>query len=613
MFLENIKSPADLKKINKSDYPALCGEIRSALVENIMKTGGHLASNLGVVELTLAYHLVFDCPKDKIVFDVGHQSYVHKMLTGRYEKFSTIRQAGGISGFPKPSESDCDAFVAGHASTSVSAALGIARARDILGEDYSVCAFIGDGALGGGMVYEAMSDAGTSKTNLIIILNDNEMSIEKNVGGMSEYLSRLRTAKKYLRTKDNINNLLSKMGRVGDAARHTISTFKDAFKYSAIAGGIFENLGFTYIGIIDGHNINSLVKVFKRAKELDGPVLIHTFTKKGMGYENAENDPEAFHGVSRKATVITKNAINYSSAAGEILNGLAMGNPKVTALTAAMATGCGLCGFAKKFPERFFDVGIAEQHMVTTAAGMAAGGLIPVAAVYSTFLQRAYDQLIHDVCLPNLHVVFLVDRAGIVGEDGETHQGVFDLSYLSHMPNMKIFAPSCYKELEQMMNFAVNKCSGPVAIRYPRGAISLDNSCPDFKEGASCVVSDGDDAAIFAVGRMNKIAKGAVKILNENGISAAHINVRSIKPFDRALFEKYSKKCRAVFTLEDNLVNGGFGSFVKVNTDIENIFCIGWGDMFIPQGKPGELFEKYGLDKTGVAQRIEKELKNIKD
>ena len=613
MFLEKIKSPSDLKKINKSDYPALCDEIRRSLVENVMKTGGHLASNLGVVELTLAYHLVFDCPKDKIVFDVGHQSYVHKMLTGRYEKFPTIRQMGGLSGFPKPSESDCDAFVAGHASTSVSAALGIARARDILGEDYNVCAFIGDGALGGGMVYEAFGDAGTSKTRLIVILNDNEMSIEKNVGGMSEYLSRLRTAKKYLHTKNNINSFLTKMGKAGDIAKHTISTVKDAFKYSAIAGGIFENLGFTYIGIIDGHNINSLIDVFRRAKELDGPVLIHTFTKKGMGYENAENDPEAFHGISRKATLVTKNSINFSSAAGEILKKLAANNKKIVALTAAMATGCGLCDFAKKFPERFFDVGIAEQHMVTNAAGMAAGGLIPVVAVYSTFLQRAYDQLIHDVCLSNFHVVFLVDRAGIVGEDGETHQGIFDLSYLLHMPNMTILAPTCCKELEQMMNFAVNECEGPVAIRYPRGAISLDDSCPDFELGKACIVSEGDDAAIFAVGRMNKIAKRAVKILKEKNISVSHINVRSVKPFDKELLEKYAAKSKLVFTLEDNLVNGGFGSFLSVNSNIKNAVNIGWGDEFIPHGKARELFERYKLDEISVAQRIENELKNIKD
>lgn len=613
MFLEKIKSPSDLKKINKSDYPALCDEIRRSLVENVMKTGGHLASNLGVVELTLAYHLVFDCPKDKIVFDVGHQSYVHKMLTGRYEKFPTIRQMGGLSGFPKPSESDCDAFVAGHASTSVSAALGIARARDILGEDYNVCAFIGDGALGGGMVYEAFGDAGTSKTRLIVILNDNEMSIEKNVGGMSEYLSRLRTAKKYLHTKNSINSFLTKMGKAGDIAKHTISTVKDAFKYSAIAGGIFENLGFTYIGIIDGHNINSLIDVFRRAKELDGPVLIHTFTKKGMGYESAENDPEAFHGISRKATLVTKNSINFSSAAGEILKKLAANNKKIVALTAAMATGCGLCDFAKKFPERFFDVGIAEQHMVTNAAGMAAGGLIPVVAVYSTFLQRAYDQLIHDVCLSNFHVVFLVDRAGIVGEDGETHQGIFDLSYLLHMPNMTILAPTCCKELEQMMNFAVNECEGPVAIRYPRGAISLDDSCPDFEPGKACIVSEGDDAAIFAVGRMNKIAKRAVKILKEKNISVSHINVRSVKPFDKEILEKYAAKSKLVFTLEDNLVNGGFGSFLSVNSNIKNAVNIGWGDEFIPHGKARELFEKYKLDEISVAQRIENELKNIKD
>lgn len=611
MFLEKIKSPDDLKKINERDYPVLCGEIRHALVENIMKTGGHLASNLGVVELTLAYHLVFDCPKDKIVFDVGHQSYVHKMLTGRYEKFSTIRQMGGLSGFPKPSESEYDAFAAGHASTSVSAALGMARARDLLGEDYNVCAFLGDGALGGGMVYEALGDAGTSKTKLLVILNDNEMSIEKNVGGMSEYLSRLRTAKEYLHTKDSVNNFLSKMGKVGSITKHAISTVKDAFKYSAIAGGVFENLGFTYIGIIDGHNIEMLTRVLRRAKELDGPVLIHTFTKKGMGYESAETHPEEFHGVSRKGTIITKNAISFSSAAGEILKSLALGDEKIVALTAAMGAGCGLCGFAKKFPKRFFDVGIAEQHMVTTAAGMAAGSLKPVVAVYSTFLQRAYDQLIHDVCLQNLNVVFLVDRAGIVGEDGETHQGVFDLSYLSHMPNMKILAPTTYKELEQMMKYALYEANSPVAIRYPRGAVSLDDSLPDFEIGKSCVVSDGYDAAIFAVGRMNKIAKSAVKILKEKNISAAHINVRSVKPFDKALFEEYSQKCKLVFTLEDNLVNGGFGSYLAVNSNIRNFVNLGWGDEFIPHGKARELLEKYNLDGNGVAERVENALNNL--
>ena len=518
---------------------------------------------------------------------------------------------GGLSGFPKPSESEYDAFAAGHASTSVSAALGMARARDLLGEDYNVCAFLGDGALGGGMVYEALSDAGTSKTKLLVILNDNEMSIEKNVGGMSEYLSRLRTAKKYLHTKDSVNNLLSKMGKAGDVAKHAISTVKDAFKYSAIAGGVFENLGFTYIGIIDGHNIEMLTKVFERAKELDGPVLIHTFTKKGMGYESAETHPEEFHGVSRKATIITKNAISFSSASGEILKSLALRDEKIAALTAAMGAGCGLCDFAKKFPKRFFDVGIAEQHMVTTAAGMAAGGLKPVVAVYSTFLQCAYDQLIHDVCLQNLNVVFLVDRAGIVGEDGETHQGIFDLSYLSHMPNMKILAPTTYKELEQMMKYALYEANSPVAIRYPRGAISLDDSLPDFEIGKACVVNDGYDAAIFAVGRMNKIAKSAVKILKEKNISAAHINVRSVKPFDMALLEEYSKKCKLVFTLEDNLVNGGFGSYLAVNSNIRNFVNIGWGDEFIPHGKARELFEKYGLDGKGVAEKIENALNNL--
>lgn len=605
MFLEKIKSPSDLKKLKNSDYPYLCNEIRNTLVENVLKTGGHLASNLGVVEITLAYHLVFDCPKDKIVFDVGHQSYVHKLLTGRYDKFSTIRQYGGISGFPKPNESDCDAFVAGHASTSISAALGLARARDLLGEDYNVCAFIGDGALGGGMTFEALNDAGAKNSKLIIILNDNEMSIEKNVGGMSEYLSKLRTTKKYMNTKDNVNNLLSKMGKFGSITKNAISTVKDAFKYSAISGVIFENLGFKYLGIIDGHNIESLVDVFSRAKQIDAPVVIHTFTKKGMGYESAENYPERFHGVSRRSTITTKNELDYSSSVGEILVKSAKENKKIVALSAAMTSGCGLLEFSNKFPERFFDVGIAEQHMVTMAAGMAKGGLIPVVAVYSTFLQRAYDQLIHDVCLQNLKVIFLIDRAGVVGEDGETHQGVFDLSYLTHIPNMTILAPTCFKELEQMINYAIYEHNGPIAIRYPKGAISLDDSCEDFEFKKAQVVSDGEDVAIFAVGKMNQTAKNVVDILAQNKISAAHINVRCVKPFDKELIENYSKKVKLIVTLEDNLKNGGFGSYVKSNSDLKcQVLSFGWGDEFITHGKPSLLFEKYNLDENSIAESI---------
>ena len=609
MLLENIKSPSDLKNLKTSDYATLCSEIRKTLVDNVLKTGGHLASNLGVVEITLAYHLVFDAPKDKIVFDVGHQCYVHKLLTGRYDKFSTIRQFGGLSGFPKPNESKCDAFVAGHASTSLSAALGLARARDLMGDDFNVCAFIGDGALGGGMAYEALNDAGASKSKLIVILNDNEMSIEKNVGGMSEYLSKLRTTKKYINTKDNVNNLLSKMGKVGSVTKNVISTAKDAFKYSAISGIIFEDLGFKYMGIIDGHNIESLIDVFNRAKEIDGPVVIHTFTKKGMGYESAENNPEKFHGVSQRALFDTTDAIYFSSAAGKILEKEATENKKIVALTAAMASGCGLSDFSLKFPERFFDVGIAEQHMVTLAAGMAKGGLIPFVCVYSTFLQRAYDQIIHDVCLQNLKVVFLIDRAGIVGDDGETHQGIFDLSFLTHIPNMTILSPTSQKELEQMIKFAIYEHSGPVAIRYPKGVISLDDNHTDFVFQKAEIINDGDDVAIFAVGKMNKIAKNVVKKLAKNNIFAAHINVRCIKPFDKEVIKAYSKKVKLMVFLEDNLKNGGFASYVLTN---ENISCpvlnLGWDDEFIPHGKVSLLFEKYKLDENSVAEKIIKAL-----
>ncbi|MBE7037351.1 MAG: 1-deoxy-D-xylulose-5-phosphate synthase [Ruminococcaceae bacterium] len=613
MLLEKIKNPSDLKKLNKAEYPALCNEIRKTLVDNVLKTGGHLASNLGVVEITLAYHLVFDSPKDKIVFDVGHQSYVHKLLTGRYDKFSTIRQFGGLSGFPKPNESKCDAFVAGHASTSVSAALGIARARDLMGDNFNVCAFIGDGALGGGMAYEALNDAGSSKNKLIVILNDNEMSIEKNVGGMSEYLSKLRTTKKYINTKDNVNNILSKMGKVGNVTKNAVSTIKDAFKYSAISGIIFEDLGFKYLGIIDGHNLENLTDVFERAKQIDGPVLIHTFTKKGMGYESAENNPEKFHGVSRRALIDDTDTIDYSAAAGKILVKKANENNKIVALTAAMASGCGLVDFSNKFPKRFFDVGIAEQHMVTMAAGMAKGGLIPFVCVYSTFLQRAYDQIIHDVCLQNLKVIFLIDRAGIVGDDGETHQGIFDLSFLTHIPNMAILAPTSQKELEQMIDYAIYEHNGPIAIRYPKGAISLDDNHTDFEFEKSEIIKDGNDVALFAVGKMNKFAKNAIKKLEEKNISAAHINVRCVKPFDKNTIEEYSKKVKLMVFLEDNLKNGGFASYVITNSDIKcPVLSFGWDDKFIEHGKPSILFEKYKLDENSVSDGIIKALEGEK-
>ncbi len=610
MLLEQISTPDDLKKLNPASYPVLCDEIRQTLLKNILRTGGHLASNLGVVELTVALHLAFFCPKDKIVFDVGHQSYVHKLLTGRYQAFSTIRQSGGLSGFPKPDESEYDAFVAGHASTSISAALGLARARDLCGEQFDVIAFIGDGALGGGMAYEAMNDAGISKTKLLVVLNDNEMSIEKNVGGMSEYLSKLRSTQKYIHTREGIANFLERFGAPGRGIRNAISKVKDIFKYSTMAGSIFENLGFTYLGIIDGHDINGLVDVFRRAKNLSGPVLIHTFTKKGMGYLDAEENPGKYHGVKSKMTVVTKNALDYSSALGTELVAVAKENPAVVAVTAAMTSGCGLTGFAQKFPARFFDVGIAEQHAVTMAAGMAAGHMVPVVCIYSTFLQRAYDQLIHDVCLQNLHVVFCVDRAGVVGEDGETHQGVFDLSYLTHMPNMTVLAPSNYKELAQMLRYAVNVHDGPIAIRYPRGAISFDDRKNDFVPGKCEVAKPGSDATIAAVGRMVDHALCAANILAKKGIDIEVLNIRCVKPFDKAAVLASANKTKRLYILEDNLKNGGFGSFFMQNCPVPKdvrVTCLGWGDAFIPHAKVRELFARFGLDGEGIAKAIEQD------
>ena len=399
MILKNIKSPADLKKLNKNELGVLANEIRKELVDNVLKTGGHLASNLGVVELTLGVHLSFNTPVDKLIFDVGHQCYVHKMLTGRYEMMPYLRTYGGISGFPKPNESEYDTSVAGHAGTSISTALGIARSRDLKNEDYNVIAFLGDGSLGNGMIYEAMNDVGQQQTKIIVILNDNEMSIEKNVGGMSEYLSRLRATKGYLKTKTGLSNVLDKMGKVGGSVKNTLKKVKNGFKYSTISNVLFENLGFTYIGIIDGHNVESVVDALNRAKEIEGPVIIHAFTKKGMGYDEAEQHPEMFHGVGRTNTLIERSSINYSSSVGNILCEIADKNKDVVAITAAMAAGCGLSEFCEKYPERFFDVGIAEEHAVTMAAGLAIGKMVPVVSIYSTFLQRAYDQIIHDVCI----------------------------------------------------------------------------------------------------------------------------------------------------------------------------------------------------------------------
>lgn len=609
MILENINSPADVKHLSISQLDILAKEIRQFLINNILVTGGHLASNLGVVELTLAVHKVFDLPEDKLVFDVGHQSYVHKIITGRRDDFSTLRTLGGLSGFPKPTESEYDAFAAGHASTSISAAVGMARARDIKGENYNVIAFTGDGALTGGMTFEALNDIGQRKSKLIVILNDNEMSIEKNVGGLSAHLSRLHCNPRYLHTKNAVADFLSAHGKRGEVVSDFLKSAKAKLKFATMAAPYFESIGIKYIGIVDGHNIKELCEILEKVKNTDEPVIIHTFTKKGLGYKEAEANPDKYHGVSRKTMSISRDSLKYSDCFGTILCDLARKNESVTAITAAMASGCGLHDFSLEFPKRFFDVGIAEEHAVTMAAGMASGGLTPVVCIYSTFLQRAYDQIIHDVCMQNLHVVFAIDRAGLVGEDGETHQGVFDLSFLTHIPNMTVLAPSCYDEFVQMLDYAVNKCAGPVAVRYPKGNVSFRDGCKQFEVSVAEKIRSGDDASLVACGKMTDIAVKAVQLLESRGIKCALYNVGTVKPIDEnALRDALSRT--SVFTVEDNVTDGGMGSAVASIAAETGAKCIklGFPDEFIKQGKQKELFELYGLTPSGIAERIEREI-----
>lgn len=609
MILESINSPADIKYLSFGQLDILAKEIRQFLIKNILATGGHLASNLGVVELTLAIHKVFDLPNDKLVFDVGHQSYVHKIITGRRDDFSSLRTLGGLSGFPKPTESEYDAFAAGHASTSISAAVGIARARDIEKKDFNVLAFVGDGALTGGMTFEALNDIGQRKSKLIIILNDNEMSIEKNVGGLSAHLSKLHCDPRYLHTKNVVSDFLSTHGKRGEVVSDFLKSMKAKFKFATMAAPYFESIGIKYIGIVDGHNLKDLCEIFEKVKNTDEPVIIHTFTKKGLGYKDAEANPDKYHGVSRKTMTIPMDKLSYSDCFGMTLQGIARKNKSVVAITAAMASGCGIHDFSDEFPERFFDVGIAEEHAVTMAAGMASGGLTPVVCIYSTFLQRAYDQIIHDVCMQNLHVVFAIDRAGLVGEDGETHQGLFDLSFLSHIPNMTVLAPSCYSEFEEMLDYAVNECSGPVALRYPKGSVTFRDVKEHFLPSVAEKIFDGSDAAIVSCGKMTDIAAEAVHILHKKNIHCALLNLRTVKPFDtKAIKELCTAK--TVFTLEDNVTVGGVGSAVASIAAQVGAKCIkmGFPDEFIKQGKQSEIFEQYGLTPVKIAERIEREI-----
>lgn len=607
-LLDKIKSPNDLKKLNTNELKTLCGEIREFLIDSVSETGGHLASNLGVVELTVALHTVFDVPKDKIVFDVGHQSYVHKILTGRKEGFKTLRQFGGMSGFPKSSESDCDAFNTGHSSTSISAALGLARGRDLDGGSYNVISVFGDGALTGGMMYEAMNDAGHSKTPLILILNDNAMSIAKNVGAVPRHLRKLRMSPLYFRSKHAVEGFLKKIPLLGRPIVAVIKRIKRFFRRLVIPTTIFDDMGFTYMGPVDGHDVKAIIQCLEYAKDEKKPVFIHVQTKKGKGYIHAENNPQRFHGISPfdKATGKTaEGKETYSARFGSVMLRLAESNKKVIAITGAMPDGTGLEEFPKRFKDRFFDVGIAEQHGVTLAAGLAKAGYTPVIPLYSSFLQRAYDQTLHDVCLQKLHVVFPIDRAGIVGADGETHQGVYDISYLSHMPNMTILSPASLDQLEAMLDFAVNKFDGPIAIRYPRGSAEAENVSADFTLGQAQTIQSGTDLTIIAAGRMVKRAQEVAALVKKR---VEIIAMPTIKPLDEAAAVASAMKTRHVITIEDNVKIGGMGSMIATLFEEKNIGCkfkiFAFPDTPITHGSIDELDKLYGLDAGTIASKI---------
>ena len=618
-YLDSINSPEDIRKLNSEQLECLAEEIRTFLIYKVSKTGGHLASNLGVVELTLALHSNFKTESDKIVWDVGHQSYVHKILTGRKDKFDTLRKLGGLAGFPKTCESEHDCFNTGHSSTSISAALGLARARDLKNEKYSVIAVIGDGAMTGGMAYEALNDGGRLTSNFIVILNDNEMSISHNVGGMAKYLSKLRTDPVYTKTKEDIDYFLNKMPNFSKKARAAARKLKGTVKYLFTQGVFFEQLGYKYYGPVDGHDFEELNKALIAAKKIKGPVLVHVSTQKGKGYSFAEESPDRFHGIApfevETGETFGTNAPDYSAVFGDAMRDAASSNDRVVAISAAMAKGTGLYKFSTEFPQRFFDVGIAEQHAVTSAAGMSISGMIPVVAIYSSFLQRAYDQIIHDVATQKLHVIFAIDRAGIVGEDGETHQGVFDMSFLNHIPNLTIMAPADYYELRQMVDFAINKQTGPIAIRYPRGRGKecLAQAIP-LQLGKGVVLKEGQKVCILAVGSMVDIAIQAANKLENNGISAEVISARFIKPIDEELIVNCSKRFDYLVTLEDNCRFGGFGSRVLEVLNKHglrtNLNIMGLPEEFISHGSRNELLKKLGLDFESIANNILETINN---
>lgn len=614
MILDKIKKENDIKKLDREELPLLAEEIRSFLIEKISENGGHLGSNLGVVELTMALHLSFTLPQDKIIWDVGHQSYTHKLLTGRREGFETLRKYGGMSGFPKRKESDCDAFDTGHSSTSISAGLGYAMARDLRGENHYVVSVIGDGALTGGMAWEAMNNAARLNTNFIIVLNDNNMSISENVGGLSTYLNTVRTKEGYINLKEGVENTLLKIPVYGDQIVKRVRRTKNGLKQFLVPGMLFEEIGLTYLGPVDGHNIDLLVKTFREAKNVKGAVLLHVCTQKGQGYGPAMRHPARFHGAEPfviETGLPKKKRVkaNYTDIFSTVMRKMGDREPDVVAITAAMPDGTGLKRFRNMFPDRFFDVGIAEQHAVTFAAGMAAAGLKPVVAVYSSFLQRAYDQILHDVCIQNLHVVFAIDRAGLVGSDGETHQGIFDLSYLSSIPNMCVMAPKNKWELSDMMKFAV-AYDGPIAVRYPRGEAydGLERFRAPVEYGKSEVIYDESEIALLAVGSMVKTAVEVREKLRVMGYGCTLVNARFVKPLDEKMIHRLQAEHRLLVTMEENVKSGGFGEAVleylnETGSRIKSM-NISLPDDYVEHGNVELLKADAGIDAESVVKRI---------
>lgn len=614
VYLDEINKTNDIKKIPKEKYPILAQEIREFLIENVSKTGGHLASNLGTVDLTIALHAVLDLPKDKIVWDVGHQSYTHKILTGRKNQFDKLRCLDGLSGFPKRKESDADSFDTGHSSTSISAALGIATANKLNNKNDKVVAVIGDGALTGGMAFEALNNVAALKKNFVIILNDNNMSIAENVGGLSKYLNKIRVGEHYNEFKMDVEHLLKKIPKIGYGLSRGVKRVKDSIKQIFVHAKFFDDMGVTYIGPVNGHNIDELMKILDDALKIEHPVLVHVFTKKGKGYEYAEENPTKFHGIDpfnqlTGEKITSSDSKSYTDIFSDKIVELGYKNENIVTITAAMPDGTGLNKFKEKFPDRFFDVGIAEEHAVTFAAGLAANGKKPFVSVYSSFYQRAYDQIIHDVCLQNLPVTFIVDRAGLVGKDGETHQGIFDIAFFSHIPNMVVLSPKNGKELEASIEFALGH-DGPIAIRFSRGEASkeFENINAPIILGKSEIVTKGNDIAIIAVGNMVETAYHATIDLQKKGYMPTFVNARFIKPMDKELFENLGNTHKYIITIEEGIKHGGYGEsvtsyLVEHNSDVK-ILNIAIEDMFVEQGTVDELRKKIKLDAHSLSERI---------